>query len=223
MAKCVFVACVIAACFWSTEPVDAGRLNKKAKRYIENDVNDICTRDVTKCYDIRDIIAKQMYLETENKALQQNLSEIQTYLKKLQAVTCEVEGRHHSVYRNGRCYMISFDDATWDNAFALCREKGGYLVEINDDAELEFLQKVFLRFYKHNHFWTGATFRADRGQVLYNQSGEPVPKDYWAWKESAYMYEGNCATMQQFCDLRLYMRSCREFNPFVCEKPFNGL
>ena len=253
MAKYVFVACVLAACFWSTETVGQDHLNKKVKRYIYYHHNFFC-EDVSSCTDIQVILAEQKEMETENQALKQTISEIQTDLIQLEAkmnITtlpttttttlptttfttttptttalnpCD-EGWQHF---NGHCYWINpfpqdkFE--TWENAFADCRDRGAYLVEINDDAEREFLyDKYFLRDYEWYHIWIGATFKADlgiMGQVTYDQSGQVVPKYYWP---SDQPNDGDgqykCTAMYQACEVKLYLGKCSKPLPYMCEKP----
>ena len=238
MAKYVLAASVLlCVCLWLTDTVNVDRLNKKVKRYImetkslEKDVNKICT-SVTSCADSQD--------------LKQTISELQTDLEKLQVsittktnttilptktttisptngkspfLSCDEDDWYHY---NGHCYWLSRykEHKNWYQASIDCRERGGYLVEVNHDAESKSLQDLASTLGDIVGYWTGATFEPNQAHATYRQSGTPVPENYWRLGPDDIDVDVKmCAEMVVTINyLGLYLRRCNTVRNYACEK-----
>ena len=52
--------------------------------------------------------------------------------------------RNETTYFNNRCYGIYKGNINWYTADTDCKSKGGYLIVINDQAELDYLSSVLV-------------------------------------------------------------------------------
>ena len=145
------------------------------------------------------------------------------------AITCEATNagnmfceENWSLFE-GHCYLYDTTRYDWFNAGAMCWRRGGYLVEITSQRELEFVTGLV---QGSRRVWTGATDIQDRhkGPFVYDHSKEAVPTQFWARGEPNTSRNQHCVYMHvtgRRSEFKVY--SCQGWwysdNTFVCEKP----
>ena len=82
-------------------------------------------------------------------------------------------------WKNGHYYKYFPANVTWDEAFARCREMGGYLATINSAAESKFLSGLILKDYGGYVGGTDAHKEDDWSWI----TGEPWGYSNWAPEE----------------------------------------
>lgn len=88
------------------------------------------------------------------------------------------------IYKD-RVYLISKAAAVFniEASNAACLTQGGYLVELNDNQETDFVQAFAERVGGTEHFGLGGNDRAEEGKFVYINSGKPVPEDL-TWRNA---------------------------------------
>ena len=123
---------------------------------------------------------------------------------------------------NSHCYLIStlWHNITWNGASDYCKDNGSYLIEIDNDKEMDFLYDVLFPDI-HRFYWIGATDLTSDGEFRYINSGEKVQDDYWATEQLDMGYrDEHCVYMWRTqSGIWLYDLSCWWRGGFVCEKP----
>ena len=164
-------------------------------------------------------------MKIENQALGQTIIDIRNGMQSIQSelskvkegLPCDAGWRYH----RGHCYLAVITMKTWDDASAYCGGRLGYLIEINDGSEREFIHKDLLRDSATDVFWTGATNIGNGSQFLYDRTRQQVPGDYWA--EDQPDNEGGdqrCVLFKRWSGIvELYDYNCSYLAYFICEKP----
>ncbi|KAK3773820.1 hypothetical protein RRG08_009767 [Elysia crispata] len=82
----------------------------------------------------------------------------------------------------GREYLLTKKWELFNIAKAnkYCRKFGGYLVEIDDEDEMTFVQNCLDTDDDEVHFWTGVNDIDKEGKFVFYHSKKPVPKLKWA-------------------------------------------
>ena len=127
---------------------------------------------------------------------------------------------------NGHCYLSVKERLSWDDAISYCEARQGYLLEITTDAERTFISSELAHQYGEYSVlwvWVGATDRRSRSTYLYQQSGEPVPNNYWLPGQPDFSPgdQPHCALLgyvSTSSDVYLADYSCSLRASFICEK-----
>ena len=122
-------------------------------------------------------------------------------------------------YRNSE-YLVSKTEANFNTAINLCRESGGYLVELDDKEEYQFVKDLVKRIGGSDHFWTGGNDIDREGTFVYYNSKKPVPSNFW----TRGMPDDNKGN-EDCVEIRLSFGSgindwvCTRSGKYVCELP----
>lgn len=130
------------------------------------------------------------------------------------------------VEHGGHSYCFASNwEATWDQADAACRSKNGYLVELDDEEEKEFVMShiPYIPYHK-NDYWMGANQRTNQPgpEALFKWqiSREPVPDTYWSFNQPSKFRSWNYAACVGFnkSTRGLFDAKCNYRISFACEK-----
>ncbi|KAH3844855.1 C-type lectin domain family 4 member M-like isoform X2 [Dreissena polymorpha] len=75
------------------------------------------------------------------------------------------------------CYLISHDQEQWNNAESICELFGGYLAEIQNAAEYNFIQSQVNTTQKN--FWVGGSDIENEGTWIWMASMTPLSYAKW--------------------------------------------
>ncbi len=123
----------------------------------------------------------EVYAATGDEALQSKEDEI------ARAEEEKKEADAHAGEEGIHDYSLYYTDGTWEDAFNSCKEKGGYLVHINNKEELDYIiRNLELADVRSTRFYIGARremsgteyYWADENNVLY---GESINKESSWW------------------------------------------
>ncbi|GFO22464.1 LOW QUALITY PROTEIN: perlucin c protein [Plakobranchus ocellatus] len=120
----------------------------------------------------------------------------------------------------GRMYLASYPK----ERFVLevnnreCKSAGGYLVELDDDEEYQFVYDFVTRIRGSNTFWTGGNDIEKEGHFVYFNSKKPVPPLTVWWPGQP----DNTANEEHCMEIRLSVGGlndwgCHQVGKFVCE------
>ena len=124
-------------------------------------------------------------------------------------------------YRN-TLYLVSKTQAVFNiaNANKFCRESGGYLVELDDKEEYQFVKDLVTRIGGANSFWTGGNDIDSEGTFVYYNSKKPVPPNLWSSPQP-----DNAGGHEDCMEIRLNFGGaindwmCTQSGKYVCELP----
>ncbi|GFO31301.1 C-type lectin-related protein 1 [Plakobranchus ocellatus] len=99
----------------------------------------------------------------------------------LKMVTINDGGFDVSDISKGRVYLASKAHMAFNIGAAnqTCKSSGGYLVELDDREEFQFVSDFATLIGGTVHFWTGCNDIEREGHFVYFNSKKPVP--FWAW------------------------------------------
>ena len=82
---------------------------------------------------------------------------------------------------NERVYLVTkaAEDFNLGSANKVCRKSGGYLVELDDTEEYQFVYDLVSKIGGASDFFTGGNDVNREGYFVYYNSGKPVPKLTW--------------------------------------------
>lgn len=130
----------------------------------------------------------------------QNQTQNQTQVGPTCSVTYQdtMDGYHVSACTNGSFYLLPNDPSPRDeNAeIADCEKHGGYLVEINNEAEYDFVANFASTNGETGWFMIGGTDAATDGTWVFQHSGEPVTFFKWGQNEPDSDPKFNCLNMK---------------------------
>ena len=125
-----------------------------------------------------------------------------------------------SVYQ-GRVYLVSKKVRIFNitTANILCRKSGGYLVELDDAQEYQFVFNLVSTIRGANSFWTGGNDIKKEGTWVYYNSKKPVPKLSWTRGQP-----DNFGGREDCMEFRLNFGGlndwlCYRKGKFICEIP----
>ena len=125
-----------------------------------------------------------------------------------------------SVYE-GRVYLVSKAEEVFNIARAnnYCRESGGYLVELDDGQEYQFVFNLVSTIRGANSFWTGGNDIEEEGTWVYYNSKKPVPQLSWSGGQPDNMggHEDCMEIRLNFGGLNDWL--CNQPGKFICEIP----
>ena len=195
---------------------------KSEQQDIERNINEL-QKDNTR---MRQVI---LSIQKDNVIIKDELMKMQTTTTTTTAIPttttttttqCIDSCTHDWQEFNNHCYLFVRQDKTWDEASDDCKGENGYLVEIDNNEEKEFLG-VLLRDHSVLVIWIGATDQASAGEFRYINSGEKVTEEHWrAGQPDNYSGNQHCVIMFRLSNVAfLHDESCRYPRYFVCEKP----
>ncbi|KAK3720936.1 hypothetical protein RRG08_047502 [Elysia crispata] len=99
------------------------------------------------------------------QSLQKTLEDQTLQMKRLEAriefhISDEFRGKHYLISKSAKTFNIQDDDAT-------CESFGGYLVEIDDQSEFDFVYNFLRSIGTNDHFVTGANDIDQEGNEVY--------------------------------------------------------
>ncbi|GFS21145.1 C-type mannose receptor 2-like [Elysia marginata] len=121
----------------------------------------------------------------------------------------------------GNRYYVSKTEAYFDiwAAGTQCSRLDGYLVEIDDQAEFDFVVGK-LRAVKATRFYTGANDLDQEGTFRFWNSNRPVVYENWSFL-APNNYEGvqHCVEMNPLDDYKFNDMFCQLLSKYICEGP----
>ena len=119
------------------------------------------------------------------------------------------------------CYKLVKMEATWSEAVSECARMNGYLVEVNDQSEEDFLKSI----RKENtvyRLWLGASFVGSERPFVWKHSGRPVADGYTPWHALYASVPVNarlhmCLYMTVYGLSHWYGRLCHSTLAYICE------
>ncbi|BFZ21797.1 hypothetical protein BsWGS_24836 [Bradybaena similaris] len=118
----------------------------------------------------------------------------------------------------GSCYGFLREQVTWPDAAALCRANGGYLAEINSQAENDFLVSE-AQTRKLGNVWLGASDTLQEGTFQWTTSGETIEAftNWYPGKPDNYDGAQHCLELREEYKHKWNDYQCLTKNTFVCE------
>ena len=179
---------------------------------------------------IETLSEKQTVLEMKNQMLEQTIGEMKegSILSKTKEGSTEptvsVSCEDNWAQFEGHCYLYyDIKKYDWFNADSMCWQKGGYLVEITSQPELEFVTGLA---QGSERIWTGGTDiqGGHKGPFVYDHSKEAIPTQFWARGEPNTSRNQHCVYMHLTGGQSVFkVYGCKDWwysdNTFVCEKP----
>ncbi len=143
-------------------------------------------------------LLEDLYPKTEaQRPCYEGISDIKNKLKSKEKITEESTPAFHDTPTGIHRYEIFVEDVDWYGAFENCKDRGGYLLQINSDAEYDaVLQQIYNEGKEDKIFWLGAT--RENGEQDYRWvdsdfllSKETLTrnskyKDYWLHDEPSF-------------------------------------
>ncbi|BFZ21775.1 hypothetical protein BsWGS_24814 [Bradybaena similaris] len=116
------------------------------------------------------------------------------------------------------CYTFGRENVTWQDAVSLCKAFGGYLLEINSDAEYEWI-KGQLKARKASQVWIGANDMVEEGKFRWLSNNEPVGDvPYWRPGQPNNLAAGeHCVEMVGILNYVWADEECQYLNKYACE------
>ena len=161
----------------------------------------------------------QSKLDSENQGLKEELICMQEELAHVRALVNISKCIKGWIGFHGSCYRYVYEAKTWSDAVATCVSKGGYLVEVTTQSEMEFIAELR---HKRDPLWVGATDEANEGSFVYQHSKRRLPNTFWRDGEP------NNSRGVEHCvqlinnygkkDAKLNDVKCTTKYTFVCEK-----
>ncbi|XP_005103183.1 C-type lectin domain family 10 member A-like [Aplysia californica] len=128
----------------------------------------------------------------------------------------------------GHHYFVS--EQLWGNVFEanrLCQLYGGYLVEINDRQEFDFLIDFLNKHTYLERVWVGATDKHHEGTWTFMTSGGYMTTFAWQDQEPSGGSSENCMSLhigdKEMSDVHCYQPHPWQMNALLCEIPDGGL
>ena len=129
-------------------------------------------------------------------------------------------------YRN-TVYLVSKTEENFNIASAnnFCRESGGYLVELDDMEEYQFVRGLVTRIEGATYFWTGGNDIDEEGTFVYYDSKKPVPPNLWTYgvgrptQPDDYRGQEDCMEISLRWGGALNDDVCTQPGKYVCERP----
>ena len=210
---------------WVYPPEDAKGLYK-CQAYIMDDighphVSSAVTEISDKSLDLDTVLekVKNLDLSLQNQLDQQS--------EKIDALTSRLQDAWGATFEKsgnfqGHEYFLS-RTSVWDIAAhqTACRAFGGYLVEINDKQEHDFI-KTFVKSMLYQYVLVGMTDEEKEGRWMFLQSKQPVV--YFDWVPGQPNNVGgtdDCVYLESRHDWKMIDTSCdlpTLMSRFVCEK-----
>ena len=126
-------------------------------------------------------------------------------------------------YKDGM-YLVTKTAADFNIASAnyFCRLYGGYLVELDDFEEYQFVSDLVSKILGANSFYTGGNDIDSEGTFVYYNSKKPVPQNIWTGgKPSNSNGNEHCMEIRIDADSKINDFICSGFGKYVCEVPLN--
>ncbi|XP_016984600.1 accessory gland protein Acp29AB-like [Drosophila rhopaloa] len=101
---------------------------------------------------------------------------------------------------------------SWDGAEETCREMGGHLATIQNESDLNSIEKEL---ELHGVYWLGITDVAKEGEYVSVATGEPAP--FLKWEEDqpfTLSHQYNCVDIYKG---EMYDTDCSRSQYFICE------
>ncbi|XP_014844804.1 PREDICTED: CD209 antigen-like protein C [Poecilia mexicana] len=115
------------------------------------------------------------------------------------------------------CYFFSVglqENRRWKESAEFCQEHNSSLVEIKDDAEMDFLQGVMCNATKFPFLWVGLTDSQQEGRWLW-LSGKDI-QDHLPLAVHWDSDDRDCADLRG--DGTLFAADCEEYGPWACKR-----
>ncbi|GFO28578.1 collectin-12 [Plakobranchus ocellatus] len=101
-----------------------------------------------------------------------------------------------------------------------CKEYGGYLVQIDDKAELKFVKGFILGAGGYGPFFTGINDEESEGQFYTYNDKKPVKYLKWKWSQPDNWYNEDCVNI----DIGMFTTglndmACGKSGRYICEVP----
>ncbi|RUS76779.1 hypothetical protein EGW08_015456 [Elysia chlorotica] len=148
-------------------------------------------------------------------ALEQNMN-LQLRLVAVDKTRFDVSSAHQ-----GRLYLVSKAAEPFNIARAnhYCRLSGGYLVELDDSQEYQFVFGLASAIGGANTFWTGANDIDNEGTFVFYNNKKPAAELAWSGGQP-----DNAGGFEDCVEIRLDFGGlndwiCDQSGKFVCEVP----
>lgn len=190
---------------------------------------DIMTSEVQRLTEVVEVTARssEEILE-QGQGRDEKLRELESIVRQVQlntrvlAITATIDKSKFDVsqvYRD-RMYLLSrtVQEFNIERDNRDCVAQGGYLVEINDDGESEFVQRFAQTLGGTHFFMTGMNDIEKEGHFVFYNSKEPIPRIAWSRGEPNNVGEEDCVQFFHagtgYNDIR-----CNTAGKFICEVP----
>ncbi|KAJ8730413.1 hypothetical protein PYW07_017451 [Mythimna separata] len=134
---------------------------------------------------------------------------------------------YHLNEQTGSCYKIHLNKQTWSRAYSICASEGGYLVILNDAAEMRIVKDLFPPPPSSNPPWEGfyiglaawgreriwTTIHGDKLEDVYNKWDSGEPNNYEGNQDRA-----QCLWNGNLDDTTKDTRAPLNTRVFACEK-----
>ncbi|GFR61885.1 C-type lectin [Elysia marginata] len=120
----------------------------------------------------------------------------------------------------GRLYLVSKTQEAFNIARAneYCKQSGGYLVELDDTPEYQFVFNLVNKIRGANSFWTGANDIDREGHFVFYNSKKPLPTLTWSGGQPDGLRDEDCMEIRlNFGGLNDWL--CNQVGKYVCEVP----
>ncbi|BFZ21796.1 hypothetical protein BsWGS_24835 [Bradybaena similaris] len=117
------------------------------------------------------------------------------------------------------CYSFGRENVSWPEAASLCRELGGYIVEIDTKAENDWVvSQITAKNFVMT--WIGANDILEEGTFRWLTSKTPVGTvPYWSTGQPNNLEKGeHCVDIDKNFGYRWSDDECNNAKPFVCEQ-----
>ncbi|XP_069110065.1 low affinity immunoglobulin epsilon Fc receptor-like [Argopecten irradians] len=115
------------------------------------------------------------------------------------------------------CYFFSQDKLSWTGAIVVCKLLGGYLVEVQNDLEKNFLHKTISQ--QDEHYWIGAHDAVKKGSFVWATSQEPVSDNVIVRSPDNSRNNERCVEIDN--NGKWNHNDCMAVLQYVCERPAN--
>ncbi|XP_033731875.1 perlucin-like protein isoform X2 [Pecten maximus] len=121
---------------------------------------------------------------------------------------------------NDSCYLVSFHKEDWSAASTDCHSYHGYLAEVLDSNENNFLTELVTQYQKHEDYWLGATDIFVEGDWRWNVNGQHLNYTNWQHGEPDNRHShGEDCLAAHYSSSRVQWRdyACTSKHYFICE------
>ena len=118
------------------------------------------------------------------------------------------------------CYILGKNKLSWSSAAESCKRMDGYLVEIDDGLEQEFVLSLIKKHGFIVALWLGASDIETEGTFVWAHSGIPIDDGYKQWS-SGQPNNGrleNCLNVYHSLGFKWNDAPCGYLSMYLCEK-----
>ncbi|XP_069142061.1 asialoglycoprotein receptor 2-like [Argopecten irradians] len=113
------------------------------------------------------------------------------------------------------CHFFSHDRLSWPGAIVVCKLIGGYLAEVQDDSEKNFLDTTVDQ--QNEHYWIGAHDAVQEGSFVWATSRQPISVNHFVHSPDNYKNNEGCIEIDS--DGNWNDNDCMTTFRYICERP----